>query len=65
MKKHDSPKTPAERLLSSNVLTPEQSEKIKAERVRLDPFELSKRLESKLKEFFARYRNSITDKEAA
>ena len=65
VKKHDSPKTPAERLLSSNVLTPEQSEKIKAERVRLDPFELSKRLESKLKEFFARYRNSITDKEAA
>jgi len=65
VKKYDSPKTPAERLLSSNVLTPEQSEKIKAERGRLDPFELSKRLESKLKEFFARYRNSITDKEAA
>jgi hypothetical protein len=65
VKRHDDPKTPAQRLLDSKTLSEEQIAFIKTKQQTLNPFELSKQLELKLQEFFDLYRQSIILKEAA
>ena len=59
VKKHDHPKTPADRLLESNYLSQEQKNSIRKKQQELNPFELTKGLEQKLEAFFHRYRQSI------
>jgi hypothetical protein len=52
VKKHDRPKTPYDRLMTSSELSEEQKKKLSATKAKLNPIELSKALERKLKEFF-------------
>lgn len=69
VKKHDDPKTPADRLLESNYVSKEQKDSIRKKQQELNPFELAKALEQKLEIFFHQYRQSIAhlevEKEAA
>ena len=50
-KKHETPKTPYERLLESPALTEAQKEALKVRFESLDPFELKIQIEEKLKLF--------------
>lgn len=52
IKVHDEPTTPYYRLLKSNMLTEEQVTKLQSEFKKLNPFELRKELNEKLKWFF-------------
>lgn len=52
IKVHDEPKTPYQRLLDSCCLTPEQVVKLQEQYKKLNPFELKKELDEKLKWFF-------------
>jgi hypothetical protein len=52
IKVHDEPKTPYQRLLDSCKLTPEQVVKLQDQYKKLNPFELKKELDEKLKWFF-------------
>jgi hypothetical protein len=52
VKKHDKPKTPYDRLMASPDLTAEEKQELAARKSKLNPMELSKGLERKLKEFF-------------
>lgn len=52
IKVHDKPTTPYQRLLNSNTLSEEQIAKLQAEFKKLNPFELKKELDEKLKWFF-------------
>lgn len=67
VKKHDQPKTPADRLLASPHLSDQQREWIQNQQHSLNPFHLSSVLEEKLKLFFSLYKQSTitADKEAA
>lgn len=51
-KKYDSPKTPYQRLLNSDVLTEQEQTQLRDKKLNLNPFELKKNLEMKLQEFF-------------
>ncbi|MCB0362534.1 MAG: hypothetical protein KDD35_07425, partial [Bdellovibrionales bacterium] len=51
-KKYDKPKTPYQRLLESNHLSSKQKENLIARKSQLDPFQLKKKLEEKLQDFF-------------
>lgn len=51
-KVHDKPTTPYQRLLDSNTLSEEQVSKLQAEFKKLNPFELKRELDEKLKWFF-------------
>ena len=51
-KKYDKPKTPYQRLIESNCLTEQEKEALMLKKAQLDPFELKRNLEIKLKEFF-------------
>lgn len=51
-KKYDKPQTPYQRLIASDCLTHTQKEKLQATFHRLDPFDLQKRLQKKLKLLF-------------
>jgi len=62
-KKHDKPKTPADRLLASAYLSNEQKEAIRKKQQELNPFELASALEHKLESFFKHYRQSMIQKE--
>jgi hypothetical protein len=55
-KKYDEPKTAYTRLIESRHLTEQQKEALRAEKASLNPFELKKNLEIKLKEFYEIYR---------
>lgn len=52
IKVHDQPTTPYQRLLNSNTLTEEQANKLQQNFKKLNPFELKKELDEKLKWFF-------------
>lgn len=52
IKVHDKPTTPYLRLLASNTLTEEQASKLQSEFKKLNPFELKRELDEKLKWFF-------------
>jgi hypothetical protein len=52
IKVYDDPKTPYQRLIDSALLTPEQTVKLQEEYKKLNPFELKKELDEKLKWFF-------------
>ena len=52
VKKFDRPETPYARLMKSTHLTEEQKDKLKQLKITLNPFQLKKDLESKLKLFF-------------
>ena len=52
IKKYDNPKTPYQRLIDSALLTPEQTIALESEFKKLNPFQLKKELEDKLKWFF-------------
>lgn len=52
IKKYDNPKTPYQRLIDSALLTPEQTIALESEFKKLNPFQLKKELEEKLKWFF-------------
>lgn len=52
IKVHDKPTTPYQRLLNSNTLSEEQVAKLQAQFKKLNPFELKKELDEKLKWFF-------------
>lgn len=52
IKVHDKPTTPYQRLLNSNTLSEEQITKLQAEFKKLNPFELKRELDEKLKWFF-------------
>lgn len=52
IKVHDDPTTPYQRLLNSNMLSEEQVTKLQSEFKKLNPFELKKELDEKLKWFF-------------
>ena len=52
IKVYDDPITPYQRLINSNVLTEEQLAKLQAQFKKLNPFELKKELDEKLKWFF-------------
>lgn len=52
IKVHDKPTTPYQRLLSSNTLSEEQVTKLQEEFKKLNPFELKRELDEKLKWFF-------------
>jgi hypothetical protein len=52
IKVHDDPTTPYQRLLNSNTLTDEQATRLQAQFKKLNPFELKKELDEKLKWFF-------------
>ena len=51
-KKYDKPKTPYQRVIDSGSLTKEEVEVLKKRKSQLNPFELKRGLEVKLKEFF-------------
>ena len=51
-KKYDQPQTPYQRLLTSNDVTPESKQKLTANYLSLNPFELRRRIENKLKTIF-------------
>lgn len=65
VKKHDDPKTPAQRLLACKQLSEDQERLLRTQIDTLNPFELSRQLEQKLKTFFDLYKQSITHREAA
>jgi len=48
MRTYDAPQTPFERLVALGVLSPEQIARMRAERERFDPFELSAAIEAKV-----------------
>lgn len=52
IKVHDEPTTPYQRLLNTNTLSEEQVTKLQAQFKKLNPFELKKELDEKLKWFF-------------
>lgn len=52
VKVHDDPTTPYQRLINSNMLTDEQLTTLQAQFKKLNPFELKKELDEKLKWFF-------------
>ena len=52
IKVHDEPKTPYQRLIDSALLTPEQTLQLQEQYRKLNPFELKKELDEKLKWFF-------------
>lgn len=52
IKVYDDPKTPYQRLMDSTLLTPEQTLALESNFKNLNPFELKKELEEKLKWFF-------------
>lgn len=52
IKTYDIPKTPYQRLIDSALLTPEQTLKLEEQYKKLNPFELKKELDEKLKWFF-------------
>lgn len=52
-KKHDKPRTPYQRLLDSNELSDDIKSKLVFEHTQLNPFELKKNLELKLKKVFS------------
>lgn len=52
IKVHDEPTTPYQRLLNSNMLSEEQITKLQDQFKKLNPFELKKELDEKLKWFF-------------
>jgi hypothetical protein len=51
-KKYDRPETPFTRLISSPHLSETQKKKLREQKEKLDPFQLKKTLELKLKDFF-------------
>jgi hypothetical protein len=53
---YDTPKTPYERVIESKVLTKREEAELMEKKYDLDPFELKKELEEKLKVFFERVR---------
>lgn len=53
VKKYDVPKTPYQRLMASPDISPEAKEKLTETFLLLNPFTLKKKIESKLKYFFA------------
>jgi hypothetical protein len=55
-KAYNMPKAPYQRLLGSKHLTPQQKEDFIARKCQLNPFDLKKNLEIKLKEFFEQVR---------
>ncbi|RME15296.1 MAG: hypothetical protein D6797_06820 [Bdellovibrio sp.] len=63
-KKYDTPKTPYQRVLESGVLNSVEVRALKKRRHELNPFELKKNLEIKLKEFFDIVRKKDTKKVA-
>ena len=63
VKKHETPKTPYERLMESPALTQEQKERLKARLEVLDPFELKERIEEKLKLFWETIRSEKEQEE--
>lgn len=63
-KKYDEPKTAFTRLIESPHIAEKQKDAIRAEKESLNPFELKKNLEIKLKEFYEIYRKK-TIREAA
>lgn len=65
VKKHDTPITPADRLLASEHLSEEQKQQLREQATQLNPFQLSQRMEQKLKFFFDLYKQSVAHKEAA
>ena len=58
VKKYDKPITPYERLMRSPHLSDERKEKLKQMKLNLNPFDLKKDLENKLKDFFETLRKS-------
>lgn len=52
IKVHDDPTTPYQRLLNSNTLSDDQATKLQAQFKKINPFELKKELDEKLKWFF-------------
>jgi hypothetical protein len=63
-KKYDTPQTPFSRLINSPHLSKQQKELLHARKAQLNPFELKKNLEQKLKEFFEIYRKETVRKVA-
>lgn len=63
-KKYDEPKTAFTRLMESPHISDDQKEKLMDEKSKLNPFELKRNLEIKLKEFYEKYRK-ITIREAS
>ncbi len=57
IKKHETPKTPYERLMESESLSHEQKETLKTLHASLDPFELKEKIEEKLKLFWSTIRS--------
>lgn len=63
-KKYDEPKTAFTRLIESPHLSEQQKDQLRDQKAKLNPFELKKNLEIKLKEFYEIYRKK-TIREAA
>ena len=63
-KKYDEPQTAYTRLMNSEHLAQKQKEELRQQKEKLNPFELKKNLEIKLKEFYEIYRKE-TIREAA
>lgn len=59
---HDKPLTPCDRLLQSSHISDKRKESLRAKRDSLDPFDLSERLENKLRELFALQKAFLKEK---
>jgi hypothetical protein len=58
IKKFDVPQTPYDRLMKSSYLTEERKQELRQMKAKLNPFDLKKDLEDKLKSFFEELRKS-------
>ena len=58
VKKYDTPQTPYDRLMKSSHLSDERKERLKQAKAKLNPFDLKKDLEARLKIFFEELRKS-------
>ena len=64
VKKYDTPMTPYKRLILSDDLKKEQKEQLTEIKLKMNPFELKKGLEAKLKIFFEKVRKQNIRKAA-